>query len=311
MVSDCYSHVILIKNIFELKVPGEDILLLFAHYMDSSHDIDLTCALVDGFCMLILHGRFFDEQVLSKLIIMFHNANTEAKVIQILSIFFETLILRKKQKYLQLALFTTLTNIANDDMSIEIQPSSVLKFFIQSTLKMNSDSNAIEEENFHNDIALTLLTWMDYHSSDKESLHFISTEMLQLKLSKDKEIRLKLLVLVNQLLEKPLHKIAKKNLKLFQQMVEFDNEPLQFSSNKPANGAEEDGINISNSDADDETEMDENIDENDNNRKDNESNMSVEHPVENNNENEKVMSMVVIKKGTRRNGKCKRKMQEE
>lgn len=225
-------------------------MLFFAKYLDSSEDTDITCELVDGFCMLILHDRFFDEKIMSSLLIMFYNDSTEPRIIQILSIFFENLIQLKKQKYLQLALFTTLTTITSDEKLIEIQPHLIVRFCIQSTLSQKvADPNAI-----HNDIASVLLTWMGQHSSDRKLLNFISKEMLSLKVSEDSEIRLNLIGLTNSLLKRTLHKETENNLKLFKQMMEICTEPLEFSSTKPANGTDEDGINFSNENSDVEPE---------------------------------------------------------
>lgn len=263
-------------------------MLLFSRYLNSSEDVDVTCELVDGFCMLILHGRFFDEKVMSSLLIMFYNNKTEPKVVQILSIFFETLAQLKKQKYLQLALSTTLTTITSDETLIEVQPWLVLQFCIHTTLN-RSDPNAAEEANtnIHNDIAIVLLTWMDHHSSDRKSLNFISKEMLLLKVSEDREIRSHLIDLINPLLEMPLYKGTKNNLKLFKQMMEICTNPLEFSSTKAANGEDEDGLNFSNETSDAEIEPE--ICENNNEHKENVENENTKIIVSENQEPEVVM----------------------
>lgn len=248
------------SNSYNFKlVSDEDILLLFNQYLDSCHDADITCELVDGFSMLILHGRFFDEKIMSKLIVMFFNANIEPKVVQILGIFFETLISQKKQKCLQLSLFETLTAIATDETLIENTLSLVLKFFVHAMEenKEIDDSNAVEREHFHNGLATTLLTWMNSHSADHKSLSVISKEILCVKVSANEESRLNLMNLVDDLLlQKSLHKRTEKNLKLFKQMIETEGtEPLQFSSIRPADGVEEeDGISNPNEDSDTEIE---------------------------------------------------------
>lgn len=270
-------------------------LLLFAQYLDSIHDADITCELVDGFCMLILSGRLFDEKIMSKLIVMFYNTNTDTKAIHILSIFFETIIQRKKQKYLQLSLFDTLSTITSGDESLmDIQPRLILQFFIHSTLKMKDS----EGMNLHNDIATTLLSWMDLHSSDQKSLNFIAKEMLLLKVSDDREVRMNLMNLVSPLLKRPLNKETVKNLNLFKQRMELIGiEPLQFSSINPANGADEDGSNFSNENTDAEIDTEINGNSNVNSK-----NNNVENEV---NESNKQIKQVVEPNEQEGSSECK------
>lgn len=243
-----------VKSIFGSNfklVSGEKMLLLFSQHLDSIDDVDIRCELVDGFCMLILCGRLFDKQILSKLIVMYFNADVDTKIIQILSIFFETVIREKKQNLLLLSVAETLTAIINDEtLPNENTLRSVLKFFLHS---MTNETESNEEtEICHNGLADTLLTWMDRNSADKKSLNVISKEILLLTLSDDTDLRLNLRDLVDHLLQQSLHKETEKNLKLFKQKLMQQNgtEILQFSSIRPADGVEVDEISVPNEDSD-------------------------------------------------------------
>lgn len=105
--------------------------------MDTCDDIHLMSALVDGFGLLILHGLYIDEKLVSRLIVLYFNPTTEPEVNQILSIFFETLIHEKKQECLEAALIPTLTKITEASIESplhEVKIETVLKFIINSTL---------------------------------------------------------------------------------------------------------------------------------------------------------------------------------
>lgn len=105
--------------------------------MDTCDDIHLMSALIDGFGLLILHGLYVDEKLVSRLILLYFNPATEAEVNQILSIFFETLIHHKKQECLEAALIQTLTKIieaSNESSLHDIKIETVLRFIISSTL---------------------------------------------------------------------------------------------------------------------------------------------------------------------------------
>lgn len=221
---------------FKNPVSATDILELFHRYLDTSHDVDITCELIDGFGLLILHGRFFDAKIMSKLIVMFFNETVEQKVIQILCIFFETIIRRGKQKYILLSLSRTLTAVANN---MESELSSVLKFFVQSMMVENKsiEMNAMEQCSDHNHLAIGLLDWMIENATDYKALNVISKEMLSLKLmDNDGESALNILDLVDSLLEDDIHKESRKNLKSFREMIPIG---MEISSEQSADCVEE------------------------------------------------------------------------
>lgn len=105
--------------------------------MDTCDDIHLMSALIDGFGLLILHGVYVDEKLVSRLILLYFNPTTEAEINQILSIFFETLIHQKTQECLEAALIQTLTKIieaSSESPLHEVKIETVLRFIMSSTL---------------------------------------------------------------------------------------------------------------------------------------------------------------------------------
>lgn len=111
--------------------------------MDTCDDIHLMSALIDGFGLLILHGVYVDEKLVSRLILLYFNPTTEAEVNQILSIFFETLIHHKKQECLESALIQTLTKVieaSSESPLHEVKIDTILKFIISSTMPMFCNS---------------------------------------------------------------------------------------------------------------------------------------------------------------------------
>lgn len=123
-----------------LSVTIKGLIYLFGHFMDTCNDIHLMSALIDGFGLLILHGLYVDEKLVSRLILLYFNPSTEPEVNQILSIFFETLLKQKKQECLEAALIQTLTQIVeapNESPLHEIKIETVLKFITTSTIPVS------------------------------------------------------------------------------------------------------------------------------------------------------------------------------
>lgn len=127
-------------NFDEDEQPKNDnclsIMYLFSHFLEECDDKNMSCALIDGFCRLILHGHYCSEQMISKLLLKFYNPIVSQEINQILGIFFESLVIKKRQECLQPALFPTLISIMeapNESPLREIKPEKVLKFVISTT----------------------------------------------------------------------------------------------------------------------------------------------------------------------------------
>ncbi|XP_037033540.1 condensin complex subunit 3-like [Bradysia coprophila] len=232
-------------------ISATDILLLLNRYLGSSQDVDITCELVDGFCLLIVHGRFFETEIMAKLIVMYFNADIEPIVTQILSVFFETLIQYKKQKYFQLSISKTLSAIQGEETSNVTTLRSVLKFILQAMMNDKGEISA--------DTVAALLVWMDDQPTESRSLNVISKEILSLKpLCKDEESRWHLIELINNLVDQKIPKESQRNLKSFRKIVEKLNcseSKIEFSSTRPADGVEEDALSNPDDDCHSELEL--------------------------------------------------------
>lgn len=242
-----------------LTVTIKGLIYLFGHFMDTCDDIHLMSALIDGFGLLILHGLYVDEKLVSRLILLYFNPATEAEVNQILSIFFETLIHQKKQECLQTALIQTLTKIieASSESALhEIKVETVLRFIISSTMPLycktgeyfplsQSRTSVVRMLTYfpfpgakiHDNIAVSLLKWMKNNATNREVLKVTSKEILSLDISDDTTVRKTTQAYVNELLELPMDLKTEKNLKSFKEKMQ-GNCPadIQFSSVAPATG---------------------------------------------------------------------------
>lgn len=258
---------------------------LFKRYLASSEDIDITCELVDGFCMLMVHGRFFDKEIMAKLIVMFFNADVEPIIVQILSVFFETMMHLNRKKYFQLSIRETLAAIVFDESFDESKLRSVLKFLFQAMMH-ETTANTVQCSHLHYDLAATLLAWMDDQSTNSKSLNVVSKEILSLKPSfEDETSKWELIELVDNLLDQNLPKEAEKNLKLFKNRATqstFTEESLRFSSTRPAGlGANDEICNPDENDFGSEVETDsnENCDEAGSVENHSQTNASIEVPI--------------------------------
>ncbi len=99
-----FCFYIIEQKICNSTVSAEDILMQLYPYLDSVLDTDILSELVDGFCSLIVQDRLNDEKIMAKLVRMFVSDCVDAKIIQILGVFFETLIRLGRQKRLILSL---------------------------------------------------------------------------------------------------------------------------------------------------------------------------------------------------------------
>ncbi|XP_037047135.1 condensin complex subunit 3-like isoform X2 [Bradysia coprophila] len=220
------------------NVTIKGLIYLFGHFMDTCDDIHLMSALIDGFGLLILHGLYVDEKLVSRLILLYFNPTTEAEVNQILSIFFETLIHHKKQECLEAALIQTLTKIieaSNESPLHEVKIETVLRFIISSTLPVYCKAGA----KIHDNIALSLLKWMKTNAANRDVLKIASKEILSLDISDDNAVRQTSQEYVDDLLEMPMDSKTEKNLKSFNERMK-GNCPaeIQFSSVAPATGVD-------------------------------------------------------------------------
>ncbi|XP_065086387.1 condensin complex subunit 3 [Ochlerotatus camptorhynchus] len=212
---------------------GVDLMRMMTHFFETCEDNVICSAIVDGFCRLILHGHCTSQDIMSKLLLKYFNPTTESKTQQILGIFFECLIKKKRQEILQKALLHTLFTILespNDSPLQEVKPEHVLKFVIDSTKPVFCSPGL----NPHNTIAISFLQVMLDNLNYKDLLKLLSKELLTLEISDDAVLKNDINNCIEQiLLEKSLDVKIIKNLKDFEEMLQGTyRESLTFSSSR-------------------------------------------------------------------------------
>ncbi|XP_019549483.3 condensin complex subunit 3 [Aedes albopictus] len=240
---------------------GVDLMRMMTHFFETCEDNVICSAIVDGFCRLILHGHCTSQDIMSKLLLKYFNPTTEPKTQQILGIFFECLIKKKRQEILQKALLHTLFTILeapNDSPLQEVKPEHVVKFVIDSTKPVFCSPGL----NPHNTIAISFLQVMLDNLNYKDLLKLLSKELLTLEISDDAVLKNDITHCIDQILqEQTLDPKIIKNLKDFKEMLQGTyRESLTFSSSRapPAAAPEEhDPDHISDPDEPPEAPLDE------------------------------------------------------
>ncbi|XP_055625380.1 condensin complex subunit 3 [Toxorhynchites rutilus septentrionalis] len=223
---------------------GVDLMRMMTHFFETCEDNVICSAIVDGFCRLILHGHCTSQDIMSKLLLKYFNPTTESKTQQILGIFFERLIVKKRQEILQKALLTTLFTIMeapSDSPLQEVKPEHVLKFVVDSTKPVFCSPGL----NPHNTIAMSFLQVILDNLNYKDLLKLLTKELLSLEISDDAVLKNDLKVCIESVLqEQSLDPKIIKNLNDFQEMLQGTyREPISFSSSRapPAGETQESG----------------------------------------------------------------------
>ncbi|XP_062540619.1 condensin complex subunit 3 [Armigeres subalbatus] len=221
---------------------GVNLMRMMTHFFETCEDNVICSAIVDGFCRLILHGHCTSQDIMSKLLLKYFNPTTEPKTQQILGIFFECLIKKKRQEILQKALLHTLFTILeapNDSPLQEVKPEHVVKFVIDSTKPVFCSPGL----NPHNTIAISFLQIMLDNLNYKDLLKLLSKELLTLEISDDAVLKNDIIHCIDQILqEQTLDPKIVKNLNDFKEMLHGTyRESLTFSSSRapPAAAPEE------------------------------------------------------------------------
>lgn len=198
---------------------GVELMYLFGHFLDTCSDTSIVKALITGFCRLVLGGHYESSELVSKLMLKFFNPATDPEINQILGIFFETLIKRRRQECLAKALLPTLTTIVeapNDSPLQEIKPETVIKFVINSTIPSYCSPGL----NIHNDIAMSFLNVMnDNNNTNKDLLKILSKELLTLEISDDQTLRNDLQQCSDDLLERTIDGKTETYIKSFKEIL--------------------------------------------------------------------------------------------
>lgn len=211
-----------------------DLMHLMSRFLDSCEDPTILRNLIEGYCRLVLRGHYTSTEIVSKLVVRYFNPITEVETNQLLGIFFESLMKKKKQECLQRALLPSLFIILEapyDNPLQEIKPEIVLKFVIDSTRTAFCSPGL----NIHNTIAMSFLEVMQTNIQNKELLRLLSKELMTLEVSDDPHLRNDLKTCVERLLEietdPKIEPKTEKNILSFKSILMGTyQEPLTFSS---------------------------------------------------------------------------------
>ncbi|CRK92835.1 CLUMA_CG006266, isoform A [Clunio marinus] len=212
-------------------VTSVEFVKMLTHVMDNNVDHRIQKATIIGLCKLILHGQYCTRDTVSKLLLAYFNPATEAEINQILGIFFESIIKRKKQEILYESLIPTLITLLEapyDSPLREIKQDVVLKYVISASRPIFC-SNGL---NLHNTIGLKLIELMKENPENKDIIKVISKELQTLEISEDQLLQSGMATQLELLLSSiSVDAITKKNLADFRDMLKGTYKaPLKFSS---------------------------------------------------------------------------------
>uniref|UniRef100_A0A1B0GBP7 Nuclear condensin complex subunit 3 C-terminal domain-containing protein n=1 Tax=Glossina morsitans morsitans TaxID=37546 RepID=A0A1B0GBP7_GLOMM len=167
---------------------GVGVIYMMSHFLDTCEDACIVSAIVNGFCRLILHGQIDNRDIMEKLLSRYFNPSTEPEINQILGIFLENLIQSRKQAMLQVCIMATINSILSapyDSPLHDIRPDTITRFIIDAT-RPDPSANK-NEENIHNQLALTFLNEMVSNANNKELCKLLAKELLTLEVNVQKE----------------------------------------------------------------------------------------------------------------------------
>lgn len=170
-------------NEFEM-IRNLDIMQMLMHVLEQSIDQRIFKIVIIGICKLILHGVYCTRDIISKFLLMYFNPATDAQITQILGIFLENVVMRKKQEYLHDALVPTIVTLLeapHDSPLREVKLETVLKYIIGATRPVFC-SNGL---NLHNTLGMKFLEFMRENLESKDILKVFSKELLLLEVSDD------------------------------------------------------------------------------------------------------------------------------
>lgn len=193
---------------------------LLNHIFDHCEANCIRAAIAKGFGQLVM-SKQYNISMIKLIMLEYFNTSPDASINQILGIFFQSLIRKKRQYCLQEALFQTVYQIIDSSEGrYGFQPETVIKFVVNSTIPADRRSKA----NVHNELAFTFLKAMDEKSSEPELLKIISKQFLQLEIGDTIELKEKLENEINKLLSNNniSENTVVKNLKLFRQKLDLN-----------------------------------------------------------------------------------------
>lgn len=237
-----------------------DIMQILTHIIDQNVDKKIYRVTIHGLCKLILHGIYCTREIISKFLLMYFNPASEPEISQMMGIFFENIIKRKKQEYLHDALIPTIITLLEapyDSPLKEVKLETVLKYVTAATRPIFC-SNGL---NLHNTLAMKFMEIMRENPDNKEILKTFSKELLELEIGEDpilkRDIKKQIdLILKDSLADQRTKKYLTDFLKILQGTYRA---PLEFSSTAktPIENAEDDDEQLDHIEEENEEENDE------------------------------------------------------
>lgn len=212
-------------------VQSIDVIKMLLHVMDNSSDIKILKAATIGFCKLILHGQYCSRDLMSRFMIYYFNPATDPELNQLLGIFFEAIVRKKKQELLHDALIPTLVTLLEapyDSPLREVKQETVVKYVVGATRPVFC-SNGL---NLHNTLGLKMIMLMKDNPDNKDIFKVFSKELLVLEIGDDPLLKKDMLTHLELLLSTITVDVrTRKNLIDFRNMLNGTYRPsLKFSS---------------------------------------------------------------------------------
>lgn len=199
------------------------------HMLDTCRNPRIIKQIVIGYCRMILSDQFEDSvDILTKLLLKYYDQRTPPEVTQILSVFLNELIDRKKQACLQSALLPMVLAIHGSTEPENYEPpTSIISFVIESTVQ-NSRNKEV-----HTDIARSFLNHMLENVEDKLMLKLLSSHLNSLLVGSSGLVRDELIELAERVLDEPIqNKIIEGKVRKFVKYLTDGNQNLTPQSNQ-------------------------------------------------------------------------------
>lgn len=216
------------------------IMRLMEHLHKNTLDSKIQKAITIAFCKLILHGQFVTRSIISDYLVAYFNPATDSEINQILGNFFESIIRKKKQEYLEEALVSTLVTILvapAESPLREVKQETVIRYVIEATRPIFC-SNGL---NLHNTLCLKLIDVMKTNPGNKDVTRVFSREVMTLEIGDDPLLKNDIIAQIDALLDLIAADVkTKKNLLDFRAILKGTYKtPLEFSSTAMSANVEE------------------------------------------------------------------------
>lgn len=227
-------------------VKNLDIMQMLLHVIEQNVDKRIYKVTIVGVGKLILHGVYCTRDIISKFLLLYFNPATDSEIGQILGVFLENIIRRKKQEFLHDALHPTIMTLLeapHDSPLREVKLETVLRYIVGATRPIFC-SNGL---NLHNTLGTKFLEIMQENSDSKDVLKAFAKELLELEIGEDPMIKKDMIKSVDLLLkESSADARIKKSLTDFRSILNGTYKArIKFSSTAkvaPVVPEEEDGL---------------------------------------------------------------------